>query len=75
MGIPDYDEDAEPLVNIATGLHRIAHSIRLIAHGDQGLGSQPTGLEMVAMELKEGLQMIAVAISENPNQFIDDDSP
>ena len=75
MSTPDYDEDDEPLVNIATGLHRIAHSLRLIAHGDQGLGSQPTGLEMVAMELKEGLQMIAVAISENPNQFIDDDTP
>ncbi len=73
MSIPDYDEDAEPLVNIATGLHRIAHSIRLIAHGDQGFGSQPTGLEMVAMELKEGLQMIAVAIAEQPDQFIDEE--
>lgn len=73
MSIPDYDEDAEPLVNVATGLHRIAHSIRLIAHGDQGEGSCPAGLEMVAMELKEGLHMIAIAISENPGTLIDDE--
>ena len=72
MGMLDYDEDAEPLVNIATGLHMIARSIRLIAHGDQGPGSQPTGLEMVAMELKEGLQNISIAIQEH--SFTDDDA-
>lgn len=71
---PDYDEEAEPLVNIATGLHRLAHAVRLIAHGDQGAGSQPTGLEMVAMELKEGLKSVAIAISENPGSFIDEDT-
>ena len=61
----DYDEDAEPLVNIATGLHRIASALYELGHGK----SQPTAIELIAIQLKDtvgpALEHIASTIEDH----------
>lgn len=65
VGLLDYDEEAEPLVNIATGLHRIGKALYDLSHST---GSEPTTIEYVGMilrdEVSRGLSEIAEALRD-----------
>ena len=58
----DYDEDAEPMVNVATGLHAIARALYALAHG--GTSDGPTTLEFIGMQIRDEITPSLLAISD-----------
>ncbi|HEY3494362.1 MAG TPA: hypothetical protein VGK73_06740 [Polyangiaceae bacterium] len=58
----DYDEDAEPMVNVATGLHAIARALYALAHG--GTSDGPTTLEFIGMQIRDEIAPSLRSIAE-----------